>query len=294
MSAERTRRAPNATIGVTPLAATTPPSTVANDLVISHNTSPTLQPIPSSWAGVEIRLVGTDGLNDANMLVDSFGDVGSLGFRRANGTLAAPAPIADGEGIGVVSARGYVPGGFPNERSARLIFRADGAFSSTNAAAKIVFEQILANSLGPAVEVARLHNGGLVVGAPTGGSLGPGSVNAAAFYQNGVALGGAGVAYDTIGSLAAAGSNQATAAPLAPANSFTNITAVAAGAGVILPSGIAGGRVLARNGGANACLCYPGLGGVINNLSANAPIYLQPNSTVFFEAQNATQWFTVP
>jgi len=110
-----------------------------------------------------------------------------------------------------------------------------------------------------------------------------------------VAIGGAGApSYDTPGSVAAAGTNQATATPLAPPNSFVNVTTVAAGAGVVLATGVAGGRTLVRNSGANALLLYPNSGGVINSQTANAPIYVQPNATAFLEAQNATQWFTVP
>jgi hypothetical protein len=292
MSAERRRAA------VTPLAATTPPSTVANDLVISHNTSPAVPAIPAVWAGAEIRLVGTDGANDANILVDAFANTGTVGFRRANGTMAAPAPLIDGDVIGGMSARGYLPGGFSDARAARITFAADGAFSGTNAATLIAFDQVLANSLGPAPQVARLQNGGLVIGAATGGSLGLGSINAPAFYQNGVLVtGGAAVpVYDTVtGGIAASGSNQATAAPLAPPNALNVVGTVAPGAGVALAAAPPpGGHCLVRNSGVNPLLCYPAVGAAINAQAVNAPLYIASDSTAYFEALSATQWVTWP
>lgn len=65
------------------------------------------------------------------------------------------------------------------------------------------------------------------------------------------------------------GSTQATA--LALTASISNVTTAAASTGVIVPAGQEAGDVLTvRNGGANALLVYPLLGGVINALSANA------------------------
>lgn len=68
--------------------------------------------------------------------------------------------------------------------------------------------------------------------------------------------------------LTATGSTQATALAL-PAD-INRVTTVAASTGVIIPPANSGDGGTVYNGGANALLLYPPVGGTINGLSANA------------------------
>lgn len=67
--------------------------------------------------------------------------------------------------------------------------------------------------------------------------------------------------------LTATGSTQGTALAL-PAD-VNNVTTVAASTGVVLPAMNPGDEIVVRNGGANALLLYPPVGGAINALSTN-------------------------
>jgi len=85
----------------------------------------------------------------------------------------------------------------------------------------------------------------------------------------GLSAGAARAIQGTVASgLTAAGSTQATALALgADTNDFTT---VGSGTGAILPPMSAGDEVFVFNGGANALLVYPPVGGTINALAANA------------------------
>jgi hypothetical protein len=97
-----------------------------------------------------------------------------------------------------------------------------------------------------------------------------------------------------VGSIAAAGTTQATATQLT--GTFNIVTTVAAGTGVGLVKGRAGGHCIVRNSGANPLLVYPRIGdaAAINAQAVNTAITVQVNSTAYFVAQSLTQWFTVP
>jgi hypothetical protein len=67
--------------------------------------------------------------------------------------------------------------------------------------------------------------------------------------------------------LTATGSTQTTALPLGADNN--NFTTVAAGTGAILPAMNPGDDITVYNGGANALLIYPPVGGQIKGLGTN-------------------------
>ena len=75
---------------------------------------------------------------------------------------------------------------------------------------------------------------------------------------------------DTATGLVATGATQITALPLPSVSNF--IGTAAAATGVILLVGSAGDAINVYNGGANALLVYPPVGGVINNLAANTAV----------------------
>jgi hypothetical protein len=81
--------------------------------------------------------------------------------------------------------------------------------------------------------------------------------------------------------LTATGTTQATALQLGA--DINVCSTVAASTGVILQPMNPGDEVIVRNGGANALLVYPPVGGTINALSANAGYSVAtatPNATV--------------
>jgi hypothetical protein len=90
----------------------------------------------------------------------------------------------------------------------------------------------------------------------------------------------------TANTLTAAGSTQATALALPADINF--VTTAAAGTGVILPASSSGDSFVVRNGGANACLIYPPVGGTINALAANAGYSVAAGSTGLVWFVNAT------
>ena len=92
--------------------------------------------------------------------------------------------------------------------------------------------------------------------------------------------------------VSAAGTTQGTATALV--SNINNVTVVAVGAtGVILPTAVAGMRILVRNSdSADTLSIYPATGGTINALAANAAFTLAAGSTTELMATTATQWYT--
>jgi hypothetical protein len=91
--------------------------------------------------------------------------------------------------------------------------------------------------------------------------------------------------------ISAAGTVQGNATALT--KEINVVSTVASGAGVVLPTAVAGMVLTITNTSANSLLVYPATGGVINALATNAG-YTQPSSaTLQFIAPTATQWYTV-
>jgi hypothetical protein len=89
--------------------------------------------------------------------------------------------------------------------------------------------------------------------------------------------------------ISAAGSSQGTATQL-PNSSACQVTAVAAGTGVILPSNSMPGKIMyVHNSGANALLVYPASGQQINTLATNAPFTIGTNKGTLF-IYNSSRW----
>lgn len=97
---------------------------------------------------------------------------------------------------------------------------------------------------------------------------------------------------DVATSLSAAGTSQGTATELTAADS--EITTVAAGAGVVLSSKLApGDEQTVFNAGANAMKIYPPSGMKINNLSTNAAMSLGTNTGCLFKCVSTTRVFAI-
>ena len=71
------------------------------------------------------------------------------------------------------------------------------------------------------------------------------------------------------------------------------VSTVASGAGVRLPTAVAGMVVSITNTSANALLVYPASGASINSLAANASYSQTSNATIQYIAPTTTQWYTV-
>ncbi|MDO8707020.1 MAG: hypothetical protein Q7J84_18995 [Sulfuricaulis sp.] len=97
---------------------------------------------------------------------------------------------------------------------------------------------------------------------------------------------------DVATALSAAGTTQGTATELGAACS--EVTTVAAGAGVVLSASLAAGdEQSVFNAGANAVKVYPPSGFKINALAANAPMTLATNTGVIFKCVSTTRVFGV-
>ena len=91
--------------------------------------------------------------------------------------------------------------------------------------------------------------------------------------------------------VSAAGTVQANATALTREINVTST--VASGAGVVLPTAVAGMRVTIINTAANACLVYPATGGAINAIATNGSYSLPAGGRLEFVATTTTQWYTM-
>jgi uncharacterized protein YwlG (UPF0340 family) len=91
--------------------------------------------------------------------------------------------------------------------------------------------------------------------------------------------------------ISAAGTVQGNATVLT--KEFNVVSTVASGAGVKLPTSIAGMRITIVNTSANSLLVYPNTSAIINSLAANAS-YSQPaGARLDFISTTTTQWYTL-
>ena len=96
----------------------------------------------------------------------------------------------------------------------------------------------------------------------------------------------------TTETVAALGTNQATAAPIGLG--FTLVTGANATVGVELPVAPAGAVCEVKNGAAAALLVYPPAGGTINGIAANGALSMAANTSAVFRSLNGTAWYTIP
>lgn len=101
---------------------------------------------------------------------------------------------------------------------------------------------------------------------------------------------GTNAAYDGI---AAAGTSQATATVLASNGTAFNVSTVASGTGVQLPSSWSGAEIAVNNNQAvNTLDIYPASGEKINALSTNAAYSAAVSTVTILYCFTAGQWFT--
>lgn len=104
-------------------------------------------------------------------------------FRRARGSVQTPASVQSGDDLGGIAFRGYSNGSFIQ----RALIRAqvDGAVSGSSVPTKLTF---FTGATGVATRLEILSNGSVVVGSPTGGGQGAGTLNASGVYDDGSLL----------------------------------------------------------------------------------------------------------
>jgi hypothetical protein len=89
----------------------------------------------------------------------------------------------------------------------------------------------------------------------------------------------------------AAGTVQGNATALT--TEFNRVSTVASGAGVVLPTAVAGMAISIVNSSANSLLVYPATGAAINSLATNAGYSHVTLATLQYIAISSTQWYTV-
>ena len=91
--------------------------------------------------------------------------------------------------------------------------------------------------------------------------------------------------------ISAAGTTQGTATALT--KEINVVSTVASGAGVVLPTAVAGMVLIVNNTNANTLNVYPATGGVVNSGSTNAAYSHPAGASIQYYATSGTQWYTV-
>jgi hypothetical protein len=277
------------------VAAYTRDLTSLNTVTVNQNTGT----LPAPYTGTLVRAAGMDTQN-ARVEIECFstGSANSpqLSFRRSSGTAGTPLPPFLNAILGFTNFAGYTAAaGY--QQSAAIVARASEAWSDAAQGSQLEFDTTTLGTAVTATLSTRMTIGqGVVVGGATGGTtaivgdMGPGTVNATAYYQSGQPFTSA--AADTVNpAVPAAGTTQGGATGLT-----ATINAVTTGSGgVALPTTpTAGAHQYVRNSLTTPLSLYPASGAAINALAANAPIIVPADTTALLVAATATQWYTVP
>jgi hypothetical protein len=157
-------------------------------------------PIPTPPVGTLLQLKGPDGqVAEINLNAFSNGIYGaapSIQLGAAAGTGTIPLPLQRDDFLGSLSYIGYAPGGWSGNRVTINAFAAE-PWTTANQGTRLVISTTasLSTTLTHRLSIGQ----GLVVGAPSGGSLplagdmGAGTLNAQAVYVNGVAVTAGGI-----------------------------------------------------------------------------------------------------
>lgn len=130
---------------------------------------------------------GTVGSFAANSLVVlGAGFSAVLGLGRANGSFASPTALAANDIIGNIVWDGTIAGNWDAANRAGITVTATEAWTSTANGASMTFQTTPNGTVTTATRVT--IQSGLVVGAPTGGDKGVGTINATTVYGNNVVL----------------------------------------------------------------------------------------------------------
>ena len=222
---------------------------------------------------------------DQNLYVN--GTIGALntatfGTTNITSTLTASAGVAFSAttntiGIGTSQTTGTLTLGATGQTGAITVGQSTGAQTlnlGTGATTSGTTKAVNIGTAGVSGSTTNIAIGSAVSGATTRTTL------------NGIVINSISAA------ISAAGATQGTATALV--SNINNVTVVAASAdGVILPTAVAGMRILVRNSDAADTLkIYPATGAQINALGNNASFSLTAGSTTELFASTTTQWYT--
>jgi len=121
---------------------------------------------------------------------------------------------------------------------------------------------------------------GTLTSVSVSGNAAAGNVTVTGYHFRSVATG-----------ISAAGSTQGTATAIS--KEINIVSTVASGAGVVLPTAVAGMAITITNTSANSLLVYPATGAQINSLGTNIGFTQVSGATLQFVAPTSTQWYTI-
>jgi hypothetical protein len=143
-------------------------------VVVNFNAAPA----PPAINGAMIQIVGADGAQP-RLSWDSFGSQGSLFFRRANTSLAAPTALQANDAIGVIQGFGYGATAYSSNRRAQILCAASENWTDAAQGTYWAFYVAVAGST-TVVEAMRVQtSGGVSVGDATFNTTDPGAGNLA-------------------------------------------------------------------------------------------------------------------
>jgi hypothetical protein len=245
-------------------------------------------PVPPAGLGLVVQAVGATG-EATTFLLDAVGagNPSQLILRRANA--AGGGTVINADPLGQITWRGFGASLYPTAATARIFARATANFSDTVQPSRLEFETTEV-SPGTAMTSQMIVGGGfgVTIGTPAAqASPAVGDLNCVRLFVGGIA----GVPDTVSPTITAVVGGQGTV----PLTSQLNVvTTCPVGGAVTLQAATAGAHSIVRNSGANSLLVYPAASAFINAQTINTAISVLPNSTAYFEAMSATQWFTVP
>jgi hypothetical protein len=156
-------------------------SQVPSKFVVATNT--VVLPVPPVGTLVQIGAADT---TISRVLIDTFANAGAVTFRRANTTALAPSALAANDLIGGINATGYGTS-YGNVSTASMGLFASEAFTATAQGSYITLNTTLNGTITPLERVRVYNDGGVTLGAPTGGDKGTNTLNTGgAIFQNNV------------------------------------------------------------------------------------------------------------
>lgn len=126
-------------------------------LTVSSNTA-----LPSAGAitGTNLWQVGADTTNN-DILLDAFGAINRINFRRASGTSSSPTALASGNNIAIINGFGYGATGYSSAGRIGINFQASETWTDTAQGTQMLFSTTT-NGAATSAERMRIDNAGNV------------------------------------------------------------------------------------------------------------------------------------
>lgn len=141
--------------------------------------------LPATPGAAIFELSQADGVAPMH-LYEAFNSQGTINFRRANGTRAAPSAVQDTNALGAIQARGYGATGYAAATRSGLFFRATENWTDTAQGAQVTVTVTPNGTVSPFTSWRFGDDGSIFSDAATGGKQGNGTINAVDYFENGV------------------------------------------------------------------------------------------------------------